>query len=61
MKQKYIHPQTEIVKMLGEALMGDKASHGGNFGNAKEGFFDEVNDDNDFWIDNSSSKSIWED
>ncbi len=59
MKQKYIHPQTEIVKLLIESFM-DTATGGGHFGNAKEGFFDEVSNDNDFWT-GDQQPTIWED
>ena len=56
MKKIYLKPMVEVTQLLTDGIMQD--GHSNNMPTAKQGFFDEGEDDNlksnDLWDDNDS-------
>ena len=60
MKKIYLKPMVEVAQLLTDGIMQD--GHSNNMPTAKQGFFDEEEDDNlksnDLWDD--SKDNLWE-
>jgi len=60
MKKIYLKPMVEVTQLLTDGIMQD--GHSNNMPTAKQGFFDEEEDDNlksnDLWDD--SKDNLWE-